>query len=74
MEPFEIRGANLGSGDSRAILRRITPIDKETYLRWFADNSGDGRELRPGLHACYQDDFYNAVWEYNQGPRTTALY
>ena len=71
MEPFEIRGANLGSGIPGHFATDYA-IDKETYLRWFAEIQAMGANCIR-VYTLLQDDFYNAFWEYNKD-REQPLY
>lgn len=63
-EPFEIRGINMGVGIPGHFATDYA-IDKETYLRWF----GLIKEMGANCIRVYtllQDDFYDAVWEFNK--------
>lgn len=63
LEPFEIRGVNMGVGIPGHFATDYA-IDKETYLRWFAQIQDMGANCIR-VYTILQDDFYNAVWEYN---------
>ncbi len=64
MEPFEIRGVNMGVGIPGHFATDYA-IDKETYLRWFAQIKELGANC-VRVYTILQDDFYEAVWEYNK--------
>lgn len=64
MEPFEIRGVNMGAGIPGHFATDYA-IDKETYLRWFAQIKELGANC-VRVYTILQDDFYDAVWEYNK--------
>lgn len=63
MEPFEIRGVNMGVGIPGHFATDYA-IDKETYLRWFSMIQEMGANC-VRVYTIQSDDFYNAVWEYN---------
>lgn len=63
MEPFEIRGVNLGVGLPGKFATEYA-IHKETYLRWFELIQDMGANCIR-VYTILQDDFYSAVWEYN---------
>ena len=65
MEPFEIRGVNMGVGIPGHFATDYA-IDKDTYLRWFSQIQEMGANCIR-VYTILQDDFYNAVWEYNNG-------
>lgn len=71
MEPFEIRGVNLGSGIPGHFATDYA-IDKETYLQWFDQIQAMGANCIR-VYTLLQDDFYNAFWEYNKD-REQPLY
>ena len=62
-EPFEIRGVNMGVGIPGEWATDYA-IDKETYLRWFAEIQALGANT-VRVYTILQDDFYNAFYEYN---------
>lgn len=63
-EPFEIKGVNLGTGKPGEWSTDFS-IDRETYLRWFAQMQEMGANtLR--IYTIQADDFYNAFYEYNK--------
>lgn len=64
MEPFEIRGVNMGVGIPGHFATDYA-IDKETYLRWFEQIKELGANC-VRVYTILQDDFYDAVWEYNK--------
>jgi len=61
--PFEIRGINLGAGLPGEWATDYA-IDKETYLRWFAQIQELGANTIR-VYITHHDDFYNALYEYN---------
>lgn len=63
MEPFEIRGVNMGVGIPGHFATDYA-IDKETYMRWFKMIQDMGANC-VRVYTILQDDFYDAVWEYN---------
>lgn len=63
MEPFEIRGVNMGVGIPGHFATDYA-IDKETYLRWFRMIKDMGANC-VRVYTLLQDDFYDAVWEFN---------
>lgn len=63
-EPFEIKGVNMGSGEPGEWSTDFA-IEKETYLRWFAQMQEMGANtLR--IYTVQNDTFYNAFYEYNK--------
>lgn len=64
MEPFEIRGVNMGVGIPGHFATDYA-IDKNTYLRWFSQIKEMGANCIR-VYTLLQDDFYEAVWEYNR--------
>lgn len=63
-EAFEIKGMNMGSGEPGQWSTDFD-IDKDTYLRWFAQMQEMGvNTLR--IYTIQADDFYNAFYEYNK--------
>lgn len=70
-EPFEIRGVNMGIGIPGEWATDFA-IDKETYLRWFAQIQEMGvNTIR--VYTILHDDFYNAFYDYNKD-REDPLY
>lgn len=69
--PFEIRGVNMGGGLPGKWASDYA-IDKETYLRWFAQIQELGANTIR-VYTILQDDFYNAFYEYNKD-RDNPLY
>ncbi|MEG2839699.1 MAG: hypothetical protein RR892_08745 [Lachnospiraceae bacterium] len=63
MKPFEIRGVDMGVGIPGHFATDYA-IDKETYLRWFKQIQDMGSNT-VRVYTILQDDFYEAVWEYN---------
>lgn len=63
MEPFEIRGVDMGVGIPGHFATDYA-IDKETYLRWFRMIKDMGANC-VRVYTLLQDDFYDAVWEFN---------
>ena len=63
MEPFEIRGVDMGVGIPGHFATDYA-IDKETYLRWFRMIKDMGANCVRG-YTLLQDGFYDAVWEFN---------
>ncbi|MBQ5739635.1 MAG: hypothetical protein IIV78_04415 [Oscillospiraceae bacterium] len=64
-EEFEIRGVNMGSGIPGQWSTDFS-IDKETYLRWFAQIKELGANtLR--IYTVQSSTFYDAFYEYNSG-------
>lgn len=63
MEPFEIKGVNMGVGIPGHFATDYA-IDKETYMRWFSQIQEMGANCIR-VYTILQDDFYDAVWEYN---------
>ena len=68
LKEFEIRGVDLGAGKPGHFATDYA-LDKETYLRWFAQIQEHGRQHHPGVHARSGDAFYEAFYEIQ--PRTT---
>lgn len=64
LQPFEIRGVDMGVGIPGHFATDYA-IDKETYLRWFAMIQDMGANC-VRVYTILQQDFYDAVWEYNQ--------
>ena len=64
MEPFEIRGVDLGVGIPGHFSTEFA-IDKETYLRWFGLIQEMGANTIR-VYTILQPDFYEAVYEYNK--------
>lgn len=71
MEPFEIRGVNMGAGIPGHFATDYA-IDKETYLRWFEQIQEMGANCIR-VYTILTPDFYEAVWEYNHD-REDPLY
>lgn len=69
--PFEIRGVNMGVGIPGKWATDYA-VDEETYLRWFAQIQEMGANTIR-VYTILQDDFYNALYEYNQD-REEPLY
>ena len=69
--PFEIRGVNMGLGLPGKWATDYA-IDKETYLRWFAQIQEMGANTIR-VYTILQDDFYDAFYEYNKD-RDDPLY
>ena len=63
-EEFEIRGVNMGSGIPGEWSTDFA-IDKETYLRWFAQIQAMGANV-VRIYTIQADDFYEAFYEYNK--------
>ena len=63
MEPFEIRGVNMGVGIPGHFATDYA-IDKATYLRWFQQIQDMGANC-VRVYTLLSDDFYNAVYEFN---------
>ncbi|MEG0354949.1 MAG: hypothetical protein RR621_04760, partial [Lachnospiraceae bacterium] len=63
MQPFEIRGVDMGAGIPGHFATDYA-IDKDTYLRWFQQIQDMGANT-VRVYTILQDDFYEAVWEYN---------
>lgn len=70
-EEFEIRGVNMGSGIPGEWSTDFA-IDKETYLRWFAQIQAMGANV-VRIYTIQADDFYEAFYEYNKD-REEPLY
>lgn len=70
-EPFEIRGVNMGVGIPGEWATDFA-IDKETYLRWFAQIQEMGANTIR-VYTILHNDFYDAFYEYNQD-REDPLY
>lgn len=64
MQPFEIRGVDMGVGIPGHFATDYA-IDKETYLRWFAQIQEMGANC-VRVYTILQQDFYDAIWEYNK--------
>ena len=64
MEPFTVRGVNLGSGIPGEWATDYA-IDEETYLRWFAMIQEMGANTIR-VYTILNDEFYNAFYEYNK--------
>lgn len=71
VEPFEIRGVNMGVGIPGEWATDYA-IDEETYLRWFAWIQEMGANTIR-VYTILHDDFYNAFYEYNKD-REEPLY
>lgn len=71
LEAFEIRGINMGAGIPAHFATEY-PINKETYLRWFAQIQEMGANTIR-VYTILSSDFYEAVYEYNTG-RDNPLY
>lgn len=63
LKPFEIRGVNMGVGIPGHFATDYA-VDKETYLRWFRMIQDMGANC-VRVYTLLQEDFYDAVWEYN---------
>lgn len=61
--PFEIRGVDMGAGIPGKWATDFA-IEKETYLRWFAQIQELGANTIR-VYTILHDDFYNAFYEYN---------
>lgn len=61
--PFEIRGVDMGVGIPGHWATDYA-IDKESYLRWFAQIQELGANTIR-VYITLHDDFYNAFYEYN---------
>lgn len=64
MKPFEIKGVDFGVGIPGHFSTDYA-IDKETYLRWFHMIQDMGANT-VRVYTIQDDDFYNAVYEYNK--------
>ena len=63
-EAFTVKGVNMGSGEPGEWSTDFA-VDKETYLRWFAQIQELGANtLR--IYTVQSDDFYEAFYEYNK--------
>ena len=63
-EVFTVKGVNMGSGEPGQWSTDFA-VDKETYLRWFAQIQELGANtLR--IYTVQSDDFYEAFYEYNK--------
>ena len=71
IEPFEIRGVNMGVGIPGEWATDFA-IDKETYLRWFAWIQEMGANTIR-VYTILHNDFYDAFYEYNKD-REDPLY
>ena len=60
---FEIKGVNMGSGLPGEWSTNFS-VDKETYLRWFAQIKEMGANTIR-VYTVQNDIFYNAFYEYN---------
>ncbi len=69
--PFEIRGVNMGASIPGKWATDYA-IDKETYLRWFAQIQEMGANTIR-VYTILHADFYNAFYEYNKD-RENPLY
>lgn len=69
--PFEIRGVNLGVGIPGKWATDYA-IDKETYLRWFAQIQEMGANTIR-IYTIQSEPFYEAFYEYNKD-REKPLY
>lgn len=65
MEPFEIKGVNMGVGIP-AHFATDYAIDKETYMRWFQQIQEMGANTIR-VYTILSGDFYEAVYDYNYG-------
>lgn len=63
-EKFEIKGVDLGTGIPGHSATDYA-INEETYLRWFKQIQELGANTIR-VYTILQDDFYNAVYEYNE--------
>ncbi|MEG2454928.1 MAG: hypothetical protein RSC08_01645 [Oscillospiraceae bacterium] len=72
LEPFEIRGVDMGVGIPGHFATDYA-IDKETYLRWFRQIQDMGANC-VRVYTILQDDFYEAVWEYNRDNETPLYF
>jgi len=64
LEPFEIKGVNMGSGMPGEWSTDFA-IDKEMYLRWFGQMKAMGANtLR--IYTVQSQPFYDAFYEYNK--------
>ena len=70
-QEFTVRGVNMGTGLPGHWATDYA-IDKQTYLRWFAQIQEMGANTIR-VYSILSDDFYNAFYEYNQG-REEPLY
>lgn len=70
-QEFEVRGVNLGSGEPGEWSTDFA-IDKDTYLRWFAQMQEMGANT-VRVYTIQADDFYEAFYEYNKD-RENPLY
>lgn len=71
LQEYEVRGVNLGSGKPGEWSTDFA-IDKETYLRWFAQMQEMGANT-VRAYTIQADDFYEAFYEYNKD-REDPLY
>lgn len=71
LQPFEIRGVNLGSGEPGQWSTDFH-IDKDTYMRWFAQMQEMGANT-VRVYTIQADDFYEAFYAYNKD-REEPLY
>lgn len=70
-KPFQIRGVNLGSGIPAEWATDFA-IEKDTYLRWFAQIQELGANVIR-VYTIQADQFYEAFYEYNKD-RPDPLY
>ena len=70
-ETFEIRGVNLGVGLPGQWATDYA-IDQQTYLRWFEWIQQMGANTIR-VYTIFQDDFYNAFYEYNTQRESQGL-
>lgn len=61
--PFFIKGVDLGSSYPGKWSTEYS-VDKETYLRWFADIKEMGANTIR-IYSIYSEDFYEAFYEFN---------
>lgn len=64
VEPFEIRGVNMGVGIPGEWATDYA-IDKETYMRWFKLIQDMGANTIR-VYTILHNDFYDAFYEYNK--------
>lgn len=70
-EPFIIRGVDVSSSIAGHFATDYA-VDEETWLRWFARiMEMGGNTIR--IYTIYDDDFYNAFYQFNEN-RDTPLY
>ena len=63
LEPFEVRGVDLGSGIPRHWGTDFS-IDKKTYMRWFEEIKAMGANTIR-VYAIQSASFYRAFYDYN---------